>query len=177
MRSHEESTYACHISQRFGKMKEIILNVDDSAYEHVLGMLRLFHDVNVVETDGEQMATSMDVSFARAISELEKRKVIRFPRDHSYIMAAMNEELLKGAPFFYSPLDYIAYLKFLGIEKTPGKTTLYDTLHTIGGHYPEWTFSDGPSDVEGKRRINIVRLFLLAFNRNRCSNPEASRKE
>ena len=166
MRSHEESTYAHHISQNFGTMKEITIQVEDSAYECVLGMLQLCQKVEVV-SDGECVIAEdvMDLCVAKAIGELRQRRVFRYPCDYTYIMMAFNEEVVKGLPFFYSPMDFIAYLQALEFESLPGKTTLYDTVNRTRGRYPNWIFDDNPKDMERMRRINVVRQFLSAFGR------------
>ncbi len=147
-------------------MKEITIQVEDSAYACVLGMLQLCEKVEVV-SDGECTLTEdgMDLCMAKAIGELRQRRVFRYPCDYTYIMMALNEELVKGLPFFYSPMDFIAYLHFLDFDDLPGKTTLYDTVNRTRGRYPYWTFDDNPKDMERTRRINIVKQFLSAVGR------------
>ena len=147
-------------------MKEIIIQVEDSAYACVLGMLRLCEKVEVVN-DGECVITddSTDLCVAKAIGELRQRRVFRFPCDYTYIMMIMNEEVVKGLPFFYSPMEFIAYLKALDFDSLPGKTTLYDTVNKTRGRYPNWFFDDNPKDMERMRRINIAKQFLSALGR------------
>jgi hypothetical protein len=82
-------------------------------------------------------------------------------------MVALNEEVVKGVPFFYTPMEYLSYLKSLGFDNLPGRTSLYDTIKLIKGRYPNWTFADNPKDVEARRRINVVKRFLNAFGRAR----------
>lgn len=153
------------LSQILEKMKEIIIRVDESAYECVLGMLKLCQKVEVVRgEDCVNTEINMDSCVAKAISELCQRRVFRYPCDFSYIMKALNEEVIKGLPYFYSPMEYISYLQSLGFKyRLPRKSTVYNTINKIGGNYPNWSFNDNPSDYEKLRRTNIVRQFLSAF--------------
>jgi len=147
------------------EMKEIIIRVDESAYEYVLGMLKLCQKVEVVgEEDCVNTEIDMYSCVARSISELHQRHVFRYPCDFTYIMVALNEEVVKGLPFFYSPMEYIAYLQSLGFKhRLPRKSTVYNTINKIGGKYPNWSFNDNPSDYEKLRRTNIVKQFLSAL--------------
>ncbi len=147
-------------------MKEITIQVEDSAYACVLGMLRLCEKVEVV-SDGESVGAedSMDLCVAKAIGELRQRRVFRYPCDYTYIMMALNEEVVKGLPFFYSPMDFLAYLHAMDFDRLPGKTTIYDTINKTRGRYPNWVFDDNPKDMERLRRINVVKQFLSAFGR------------
>ena len=147
-------------------MKEITIQVEDSAYECVLGMLRLCEKVEVVSNGVCVLAESnTDLCVAKAIGELRQRRVFRYPCDYTYVMMAMNEEVVKGLPFFYSPMEFIAYLQALGFDGLPGKTTLYDTINRTQGKFPNWDFDDNPKDVERIRRVNVAKQFLSALGR------------
>ena len=76
-----------------------------------------------------------------------------------------NESTLKGLPSFCSPQEFIDYLKEIGLEKVPGRNTMYYTVNKTVGRYPNWTFSDDPQLSEELRRKNIANLFLSAFRR------------
>ncbi len=160
----EKSTSSAHLTI-LRKMKEIIIRVDESAYECVLGMLKLCQKVEVVSEEGcVHTEIDMDSCIAKALNVLHQRHVFRYTRDISYIMAAMNEEVTKGLPFFYSPMEFIAYLQSIGYNgRIPQKSTIYNTINITEGKYPNWSFSDNPTDYEKLRRTNIVRQFLSAL--------------
>jgi hypothetical protein len=80
-------------------------------------------------------------------------------------MVAMNEGVVKGLPFFYTPKDFLDYMRELKFDGLLGRSTVYDTIAKVQGKYPDWTFSDAPKASEALRRKNLVRLFLSAFVR------------
>ena len=145
-------------------MKEIIIHVEDSAYEKFMGMLSLCPQVEVV-SEGVAIETreAIDLCVARAIREMRADGVFRFPGDYTYLMIAGNEGQAKGMPFFRSPKEFLDYLKELELDGLPGRSTIYDTISKVDGKYPDWTFTDDPKPKEALRRKNIVRLFLSAF--------------
>jgi hypothetical protein len=150
-----------------GKMKkEIVLLIEDSAYEKFMGMLSLCPQVEVVSEAMDGVSDfDVDYCMACAIRELCHYGVFSFSCDYAYIMAALNEEVVKDVPFFYTPMDFLSYLKSLGFENIPGKTSIYDTINKIKGSFPNWTFTDHPKDIEVRRRINVVKRFLNAFGK------------
>ena len=149
-------------------MKEVILRIEDSVYEQLMGFIRLCPQVEVVsESKGIETREGMDLCVACAIREMRQNGAFRFPGDYTYIMLASNEGVVKGLRYFYSPKEFITYLKDLELDGLPGRSTLYDTISKTCGHYPEWTFADSPKDTETMRRRNIARQFLSAFGRAR----------
>ena len=148
--------------------KEVVLLIEDSVYEKFMGMVSLCPQVEVVsETMGGVADLDVDYCIACAIRELKQCDVLHRFYDYAYIMVALNEEVVKGIPFFYTPMEYLSYLKSLGFDNLPGRTSLYDTIKLIKGRFPNWTFADNPKDVEARRRINVVKRFLNAFGRAR----------
>ena len=153
-------------------MKEIVLNIDDNAFDDFLSMIRHCPFIEVVSTSQDVDSKEIiDRCFHAAISELREDGVFRTKGDYGYIMLAVNDEAVKGL-FFYSPLDYRSYLKELGFDDLPGQSTLYDTCKKVGGRYPEWGFSDHPDSKERLRRNNIVVRFVSVFNRAKRSLSE-----
>ena len=145
-------------------MKEIVLQIDDAAYEKFMGMVSLCPQVQVV-SEGIEVRGTVDLCVAGAIRELQESGKLKHPSDYAYIMLASNESTLKGLPSFCSPQEFIDYMKELELDRRPGRNTLYDTMNKTLGKYPDWEFSDGPKPAEALRRKNIVRLFLSAFFR------------
>ena len=140
------------------QMKQVILKIDDSAYEQFMGMVSLCPQVEVVSVcqNGDK---------ASAIREMRQMQAFRLPSDYVYLMVAMNEGVVKGLPFFYTPKDFLDYMRELNFDGLLGRSTVYDTIAKVQGKYPDWTFSDAPKASEALRRKNLVRLFLSAFVR------------
>ena len=103
-------------------MKEIIIHVEDSAYEKFMGMLSLCPQVEVV-SEGVAIETreAIDLCVARAIREMRADGAFRFPSDYTYLMIAANEGQAKGMSFFHSPKEYLDYLKELELDGLPGR--------------------------------------------------------
>lgn len=159
-------------------MKEIVLKIEDNAFDDFLGMIRHCPFIEVVSTSQDiDSKEILDQCFHAAISELREDGVFRMKGDYGYIMLAVNDEAVKGL-FFYSPLDYRSYLKELGFDDLPGQSTLYDTCKKVGGRYPKWDFPDRPDSKERLRRNNIVVRFVSAFNRaKRRLSEDISKKQ
>ena len=149
-------------------MKEMLLRVEDPAFDILLGMLSLCPQVEVVSisnrADGRER---LDRCMAIAISRLRQSGALRCPGDYAYIMAAVNEGWLKDVPYFFTPKIFLDYLRALGLEHLPARSTLYDAVGRIRGRYPDWTFSDAPGPHEELRRRNVVRQFASAFGKVR----------
>ena len=148
-------------------MKEVVLRIEDSAFEKIIDFLQLCPVVDVVSVSKlVETKDLLDKCFHEAVSELRKDKVFRRKGEYGYIMLALNDNVTKGF-FFYSPIEYLDYLKELGIDRIPSKSTMYNTINNVSGHYPNWTFSDNPDNFERLRRNNIIVRFLSAFNKAR----------
>lgn len=146
-------------------MKEVVLRIEDSAFEKIINFLQLCPMVEVVSASKlVETKDLLDKCFHEAVSELRKDKVFRRKGEYGYIMLALNDNVTKGF-FFYSPIEYLDYLKELEFDRLPGKSSVYNTINNVSGHYPNWTFLDNPDNFERLRRNNIIVRFLSAFNR------------
>ena len=146
-------------------MKEIVLKIDDKAFDDFLGMIRHCPFIEVVSTSQDVDSREVrDKCFYEAVLELQCDRLLRTRSDYTYIMLAVNDQAVDGF-YFYSPLDFLDYMAQLGLEHLPGKSILYDTVKKVGKHYPNWSFSDKPDSNERLRRNNIVIRFISAFNR------------
>ena len=152
--------------KREARMKQIVIEIEDEAYEPFMGMLRLCPAAKVVSISDEVDAIGIrDRCVAMAIAELQKRNVIRFASDYAFIMMLINQGGIDKKLFYTSPLDYIAYLQHIGASYIPGKSRIYLMLGLTSGKYPEWTFVDNPGSGETIRRNNVARQFLSAYIR------------
>ena len=147
-------------------MKQVVLRIDDAAFEKFMGMVSLCPMVevlNVCQTADKKL--TLDSYVASAIREMRQTLAFRYPCDYAYLMVAMNESVVKGLPFFYTPKDFIDYMRASDFDGLPGRTTIYDTIAKVKGKYPDWTFTDAPKASEALRRKNLIKQFLSAFMR------------
>ena len=147
-------------------MKQVVLRIDDAAFEKFMGMVSLCPQVEVLsvcESGDKKLIT--DTYVASAIREMRQMLAFRYPCDYAYLMVAMNESVVKGLPFFYTPKDFIDYMRQSDFDGLPGRTTIYDTIAKVKGKYPDWSFTDAPKASEALRRKNLIKQFLSAFMR------------
>ena len=147
-------------------MKQVVLRIDDAAFERFMGMVSLCPQVEVLNVcqTGDKKQT-IDAYVATAIREMRQMLAFRHPCDYAYLMVAMNESVVKGLPFFYTPKDFIEYMREAEFDHLPGRSTVYNTIAKVRGRYPDWTFTDAPKASEALRRKNIIKQFLSAFMR------------
>jgi len=149
-------------------MKQLVLEIEDSVYEQFMGMVGICQGVTMVSTSVlVETKAIVDKCVAMAIEELRIDNVFKHPGDYTYIMLGSNESIIKGVAYFYTPLDFLNYLKQLGFTDLPGRNTLYDGITRTFGKYPNWTFKDNPKNGEIIRRKNVLARFLSAYNRAR----------
>ena len=147
-------------------MKQVVLRIDDAAFEKFMGMVSLCPQVEVLNVcDTGDKKQTMDGYVASAIREMRQRLAFRSPCDYAYLMVAMNQNVVKGLPFFYTPKDFIDYMREADFDNLPGRSTVYNTIAKVKGKYPDWTFTDDPKASEALRRKNLIKQFLSAFVR------------
>ena len=146
-------------------MTEITLRVPDTMVALIENLAAHVPGMEVVATGDSMGDDERDLCFRKAIVELKEEGVIRKRKDYAWIMAALEQGLIAEYEGFYSPQSFIDYMKQVGIELLPVRTTLYRAYTLIGGEYPDWTFKDKPNDNEALRRKNIVVRFKSAFYR------------
>ena len=147
-------------------MKQVVLRIDDAAFEKFMGMVSLCPMVEVLNVcQDRDTKQTIDIYVAAAIREMRKMEAFRHPCDYAYLMTAFNEGVVKGLPFFYTPKDFLDYLRASDLDGLPGRTTIYDTIAKVKGKYPDWSFTDAPKASEALRRKNLIKQFLSAFTR------------
>lgn len=155
-------------------MIKIVIEIEDEAYEPFMSMMNLCPAAKVVNTSMAVEARSVvDRCVAMAIKQLREDKVFKRPGDYTYIMMGANEGVIKDMGFFYYPSEFLAYLSEIGIDKLPGRNTLYDGITRTLGKYPEWTFSDHPAPGEVMRRKNVLKRFLSAYTKIKMNVSDA----
>ncbi len=146
-------------------MKQIVLRVEESAYEILKDTFTLMNGVEVEDVyDAIDITIERDRCAKYAFEALQKDGVIRTPGDYVWIMMAINQRVLEGDfDTIFTSRKFIEYLHFLGIQDAPCKSTVSRIQNIFLGEYPDWTFVDTTSPNEVLRRKNIVRRFLSAF--------------
>jgi hypothetical protein len=147
-------------------LKKLILQVEDQAFEKLMGLMELCPSVTVESAyDSDSIQNQTDQCFASALSGMINANEFKSVSDYAYIMQLTIEDHLKCGTLFVNPDEFISYLKLLGFQDVPSRSSLYRILNTIVGTYPNWRFTDDPTGYEELRRKNIARLFLSAFCR------------
>ncbi len=146
-------------------MKKVVLKIEDSAFEDFKHLVALCPSVEIVsEYSEEEVRRDVDICIAEAIEMLREDDVIHRQTDYTYIMQVINEKKVEGAPRFASSDDFLRYLKEIGLQSIPGRSSIFGTVKIMQGAYPHWTFPNIDA-VETLRRNNVARLFLNAFGR------------
>lgn len=142
-------------------MKEVVLRVDDSAYEQLIGFIRLCPQVEVVEVNeaalmgGGQLA----VRIREAILQLRAERLLRRKFDYAWLKVAMDSTA--DLPSFESAQRYLNYLSDeLGLDDLPCESSISKMMDTARGQLFNWTFSDSCDAQETIRRNNIVKRFF-----------------
>ncbi len=147
-------------------MKQIVVNIQDSAYDCLVGMLNLCQQVEVVSTEELQGALSdVDECFAKAIKVLQDDRVIRNQYDYAFIYMAIQEGVISGMEPFYSIRGFVEYMKGLGISNPPSKNAISNTSRYMDGEFPNWIYNEILDANEERRRRIIVTRFSSAFTR------------
>ena len=80
-----------HISQTLGVMKEIVLKIQDNAFDDFLGMIRHCPFIEVVSTSQDvDSKETLDKCFHEALMEIRRDRVLRTRGDYAYIMLALS---------------------------------------------------------------------------------------
>ena len=81
-------------------------------------------------------------------------------------MVGIGDGAVKGLGGFKSPQRFMDYLKSLGVEHVPSRTTLSTWFGKVYGVYPNWKFVDTDDPHEILRRKNVVSQLISALNKS-----------
>jgi len=160
-----------HLTKQRTKMIELKLMVPEALAPELEALAKkLAHMME--EDEGLLTMEVQDQCVAEAIRVLQREKVIKSPRDFAWIMMVMNQQVLEDFEGCFTALAFISYLKSLGIEGCPGKTSLYDNCSLVLNDFPEWEFADDPTHSEVVRRRNVGKRFLNVYSKVKRSYAE-----
>ena len=155
-------------------MKQVVLRIEDSAFKRFMGMVSLCPQVEVCT--GGQSPCALDGSadeitrrVSLAIKALQRDKTIRHLYDYTWIMAAIGDGIVEGMGSFGSPQKFIDYLKSIGVERVPSRSTISTWHSRFCGRFPNWEFIDTHNPQEISRRKSVVNQFRNALNKLRDS--------
>lgn len=142
-------------------MKEIVVRVDDAAFERLMGMLSLCPSVEVVEVNESAVLSSgpLAIRIRHAIVQLREERLLRRMYDYAWLKVAMDSD--DDLPSFESAQKYIDYLGGeLLLDGLPSESSVSKMMDAARGQLFNWTFSDTSDAQETTRRNNIVKRFF-----------------
>lgn len=142
-------------------MKEIVVRVDDAAFERLMGMLSLCPSVEVVEVNESAVLSSgpLAIRIRHAIVQLREERLLRRMYDYAWLKVAMDSD--DDLPSFESAQKYIDYLGGeLQLDGLPSESSVSKMMDAARGQLFNWTFSDTRDAQETTRRNNIVKRFF-----------------
>ena len=85
------------LTKHLEKMKQVVLRIDDAAFEKFMGMVDLCPMVEVLNVCGTgDKKLTIDAYVSSAIREMRQALAFKNPCDYAYLMVAMNESVVKG---------------------------------------------------------------------------------
>lgn len=142
-------------------MKEIVVRVDDAAFERLMGILSLCPSVEVVEVNESAVLSSgpLAIRIRHAIVQLREERLLRRMYDYAWLKVAMDSD--DDLPSFESAQKYIDYLGGeLQLDGLPSESSVSKMMDAARGQLFNWTFSDTSDAQETTRRNNIVKRFF-----------------
>lgn len=142
-------------------MKQVVLRIDDAAYEKFMGMVSLCPQVEVVEIDEAAVMGNgqMALRIREAILQLRTEHLLRRKFDYAWLKVAMDST--DDLPSFESAQRYLDYLSIeLKLDDLPCESSISKMMDAARGQLFNWTFSDTCDTQETTRRNNIVKRFF-----------------
>lgn len=164
------------------KLRELYAH-DDCAFVHValtLGdvvaafKLTITYEVRKKRIEACSRAESMSLSKASADTERDRRfayaaRKVReeglLKNDYDWAWIELYCEGQWGLELFSSTQSFLDYLKMIGVEELPQRTSVSRKLSVVKGEYPSWTFTDTAKPREVQRRKLIVGRFIFHYNK------------
>ena len=148
-------------------MKKIILRVPDNMVALIENLVSHMPEVEIVNSmddlgDGSGLS-DIDKRVALAMRIIQRNGVLRNPYDFTWIMVAIGDGMVEGLGGFRSPQSFMKYMRGLGVENVPSRSTLSAWYGKVLGQYPNWEFLDTQDPTEILRRKNVFRQFLSAM--------------
>ena len=142
-------------------MKQVVLRIDDVAFEKFMGMVGLCPMVEVVAVGESALLCQgmMAIRIREAILQLRAENLLRRKYDYAWLKLAMDST--DDMPSFDSAQRYLDYLRDeLNLDDLPCESSISKMMDMARGQLFNWTFSDTNDAKETTRRNNIVKRFF-----------------
>ena len=142
-------------------MKQVVLRIDDAAFEKFMGMVSLCPQVEIVDVDESAVPTQgqLAVRIREAIMQLRAERLLRRKFDYAWLKVAMDST--DDLPSFESARRYLDYMRDeLMLDDLPCESSISKMMDMARGQLFYWTFSDTSDTQETTRRNNIVKRFF-----------------
>ena len=163
----EKSTTSTGAHKTWKTMKQVTLRVPDDMVALIEQLAARMPEVEIVERKelslDDDVLGDTDRRVAMAMKTLQQNSALRNPYDYTWIMVAIGDGAVKGMGAFRSPQSFMDYLRGIGVEQVPCRSTLSAWYNRVLGKYPDWEFTDTEDPLEILRRKNVVRQFLSAM--------------
>lgn len=154
-----------HLTRPSDVMIELTIRVPEAVAPEIKMLAEKLASVVEGRDDDWLEGDDFNAFFKVAIDELRKDRVIVRPRDYGWIMTALDQGVVADIEPFASPTNFRRYLKLMGVQPVPSKTTISSAYNNVVGDFPDWAFLDEPDATETLRRKNVVNRFRSAFMR------------
>ena len=149
-------------------MKQVVLRIDDAAFEKFMGMVSLCPQVEIVTVDEAAVMCQgqMAVRIREAILQLRAERLLRRKFDYAWLKVAMDST--DDLPSFESAQRYLDYMRDeLMLDELPCESSISKMMDMARGQLFCWTFSDTSDAQETTRRNNIVKRFFCLMRGRR----------
>ena len=149
-------------------MKQVVLRIDDAAFEKFMGMVSLCPQVEIVDVDESAVPTQgqLAVRIREAIMQLRAERLLRRKFDYAWLKVAMDST--DDLPSFESAQRYLDYMRDeLMLDNLPCESSISKMMDMARGQLFYWTFSDTSDAQETTRRNNIVKRFFCLMRGRR----------
>lgn len=149
------------LSQFLERMKQVLLSIEEDAYEKFMGMVSLCPMVEVIEINESALLNngSLAMQIREAILQLRAENLLRRKFDYAWLKVAMDSST--DMPSFESAQRYLDYLHdVLQLDDLPCESSISKMMDVARGQLFHWTFKDTTDSSEIIRRNNIVKRFF-----------------
>ena len=149
------------LSQFLERMKQVLLSIEEDAYEKFMGMVSLCPMVEVIEINESALLNngSLAMRIREAILQLRAENLLRRKFDYAWLKVAMDST--DDLPSFESAQRYLDYLHdVLQLGDLPCESSISKMMDVARGQLFHWTFKDTTDSSEIIRRNNIVKRFF-----------------
>ena len=149
-------------------MKQVLLSIEEDAYEKFMGMVSLCPMVEVIEINESALLNngSLAMRIREAILQLREERLLRRKFDYAWLKVAMDST--DDLPSFESAQRYLDYMRDeLMLDNLPCESSISKMMDMARGQLFYWTFSDTIDAQETTRRNNIVKRFFCLMRGRR----------